>query len=132
MSSLQLAPAVRAELWTRLAEILEDYAENVGTLRVTSELDPDKIRSILAPIDFSTPVVPLEALDFAARNLTRFQTHTPHPRYFGLFNPAPATMGIAGLFDRRVQPSNCCVESQSLRGGGGAAPGSRVWREVRI
>ena len=28
-------------------------------------------------------------------NLWQYQTHTPHPRYFGLFNPAPTTMGIA-------------------------------------
>src|SRR5262249_2175877 len=27
--------------------------------------------------------------------LTRFLVHTPHPGYYGLFNPAPTTMGIA-------------------------------------
>ena len=34
-------------------------------------------------------------VDYAADALTKWQVHTPHPRYFGLFNPAPTTMGIA-------------------------------------
>jgi glutamate/tyrosine decarboxylase-like PLP-dependent enzyme len=63
---------------------------------VTPEaLDPEKIRELLAPFDFARPVDPLEALDFAVESLWRHQVHTPHPRYFGLFNPAPATLGIA-------------------------------------
>lgn len=93
--SLLLSQETRSALWTRLVERMEAYTESVGSGRVTPELDPEKIRALLAPLDFQTPMDPLAALDFAADGLAQFQTHTPHPAYFGLFNPAPATMGIA-------------------------------------
>lgn len=92
---LMLDAEARGELWRRLAEVIETYMKGVGEARVAPELDPEKVRAALAPFDFERPVAPLEALDFAAESLWRGQVHTPHPRYFGLFNPAPATMGIA-------------------------------------
>lgn len=95
---LLLDAPVRERLWRRLAEIAEDYIEHVAEGRVTPELSVEKIRALLERYDFCTPQDPLEALDFAASSLQRFQTHTPHPRYFGLFNPAPTTMGIAADF----------------------------------
>ena len=92
---LMLDAETRDALWRRLIEAIEDYASRVGEARVAPELDPEAIRSLLAPFDFARPVEPLAALDFAVENLWRHQVHTPHPRYFGLFNPAPTTMGIA-------------------------------------
>jgi glutamate/tyrosine decarboxylase-like PLP-dependent enzyme len=53
------------------------------------------MRESLTRFDFAAPVDPREALEFVIRGLCEYQTHTPHPRYFGLFNPAPTTMGIA-------------------------------------
>jgi glutamate/tyrosine decarboxylase-like PLP-dependent enzyme len=38
---------------------------------------------------------PEAAIDLAVAGLTEHQVHTPHPRYFGLFNPAPSAMGVA-------------------------------------
>ncbi len=93
---LMLDEEARRALWKRLVETMEDYAARIDSARVTPELDLDGLRSLLAPFDFDRPVAPLEALDFAVENLWRYQVHTPHPRYFGLFNPAPTTMGIAG------------------------------------
>lgn len=85
----------RAELWRRITEAIEAYAAQVDSGRVTPELNPEKIRSLLEPLDFSKPVEPLQAINFVIDGLSRYQTHTPHPRYYGLFNPAPTTMGIA-------------------------------------
>ncbi len=85
----------RAALWRRLIEIVEDYIERVPSAPVTPPMEPEKIREILRPLNFDAAWEPAAALDFAARNLWRYQTHTPHPRYYGLFNPAPASMGIA-------------------------------------
>lgn len=93
---LMLKAHDRDALWRRLIEAIETYAKEVGQARVTPEgLDVEKIREALAPFDFERPVDPLSALDFAVEGLWRDQVHAPHPRYFGLFNPAPATMGIA-------------------------------------
>jgi glutamate/tyrosine decarboxylase-like PLP-dependent enzyme len=86
----------RAQLWRKLVDAIEAYATKLETGRVTPPLEPGKLRALLARFDFSAPVDALEALDFLVEGLWKFQTHTPHPRYYGLFNPAPTTMGIAG------------------------------------
>lgn len=92
---LQLNADDREALWEQLTTIVEDYVRNVDDMRVAPELDPGKIRDMLKPLDFSHPVAPADAVRIAAEGLSRFQVHTPHPSYFGLFNPAPTTMGIA-------------------------------------
>lgn len=85
----------RQRLWSRIFEVIEDYAGHVAGARVAPVLDLEKIRALIASVDFEHPLTPLEAVDMAARGLWQYQVHTPHPRYFGLFNPAPTTMGIA-------------------------------------
>src|ERR1700675_973271 len=92
---LQLEPEARRQVWRQVEEAMESYARNVSSLPVAPELDPEKIRAALASCTFERGVDPLSAVDFVTRGLTEFQVHTSHPRYFGLFNPAPTTMGIA-------------------------------------
>jgi glutamate/tyrosine decarboxylase-like PLP-dependent enzyme len=92
---LMLDEETRGELWSRLIEAVETYAKGIRKARVAPVLDLEQIRAALAPFDFERPADPLAALDFAVESLWRWQVHTPHPRYFGLFNPAPTTMGIA-------------------------------------
>lgn len=92
---LTLDGETRDALWRRLVEAIEGYTAAVGEARVAPGLDPEEIRAALAPFDFERPVPALEALGFAVEGLWKWQVHTPHPRYFGLFNPSPATMGIA-------------------------------------
>lgn len=92
---LRLERDVRERVWRQVGEAIESYVQELGRSRVTPELDVARIRRLLEPFDFSRPVDPAEALRFAVEGLTRHQVHTAHPRYFGLFNPAPTTMGIA-------------------------------------
>src|SRR4051812_7211690 len=92
---LELDAATRTAVWDELARRIEQYITSVESRRVTPELDPQSIRDVLDAVDFNEPWAPVDAIHFAADALSRFQTHTPHPRYFGLFNPAPTTMGIA-------------------------------------
>jgi glutamate/tyrosine decarboxylase-like PLP-dependent enzyme len=95
---LMLDAETRGELWSRLIEAIETYTREIAGGRVAPELglEPvEQIRGALARFDFERPMAPLEALDFAVESLWKWQVHTPHPRYFGLFNPAPTTMGIA-------------------------------------
>ncbi|MCG3160323.1 MAG: L-2,4-diaminobutyrate decarboxylase [Acidobacteria bacterium] len=85
----------REELWRRLIEVVENYLTKIDTARVAPELDVEKIRGVLAGRDFAEPLGAVESLDFVADAMWRFQVHTGHPRYFGLFCPASTTMGIA-------------------------------------
>jgi glutamate/tyrosine decarboxylase-like PLP-dependent enzyme len=92
---LQLEPAQRQQVWQTLLEIVEQYLQDVQTLPVTPQVTATALRQHLEPFDFQTPCDPVAALQFVAQELRRAQIHTPHPGYFGLFNPAPTTMGIA-------------------------------------
>jgi len=92
---LSLDNRARIQLWEQIVETIETYLARVRQARVAPELDPEKIRSLLIPQTFAQPLSPRQAVDFAVRGLWDYQVHTPHPRYFGLFNPAPTTMGIA-------------------------------------
>ena len=92
---LFLDQATRKRLWSKVTRALEEYAEEVEKGRVTPRLEPGRIRELLEPFDFSRPHDPLAADDFIVNGLHEYQTHTPHPRYYGLFNPAPTTMGVA-------------------------------------
>lgn len=92
---LMLEPRVRDQVWSKIIERIEEYATRVNTTRVSPVLDPERIRSLLQPFDFEQALDPMEAVDFVVQGLWQHQVHTPHRRYFGLFNPAPTTMGIA-------------------------------------
>ncbi len=91
---LDLNAQTRKELWLNLSNIVEKYITEVSQVRVAPELDLEEIRSLLDTINFKKSLNPLEALDFVNYGLWQYQVHTPHPRYFGLFNPAPTTMSI--------------------------------------
>jgi aromatic-L-amino-acid decarboxylase len=99
MQDVLLLPAAeRQELWRRLIEAVESCLRGAGEARVTPEMpqaSAAELRALLAPWDFSVPAAPRTALDFAVDGLSRLQVQTNSPRYFGLFNPAPTSMGIA-------------------------------------
>lgn len=92
---LTLETPERRELWQRLIEAVESYLEKIRESPVAPGFDPEALRQEVARFDFARPADPLEALGFAVDGLWRYQVHTAHPRYFGLFNPAPTTMSIA-------------------------------------
>lgn len=94
-ASLHLAPAARRQALQAAVAEIERYLDAVSGLRVSPPLDREALRALLAPFDFERGIAPEEAIRFAAAALTSHQVHTPHPRYFGLFNPNPTTIGIA-------------------------------------
>ncbi len=77
----------RRQLFSGLLPQLEDYYARTRELRVAPELDPEKIRGIVARFDFSEPLEAGAAVDVVISNLLAGQVHVPHPRYFGLYNP---------------------------------------------
>ncbi len=91
---MMLDEQTRIVLWQRLVEVIEEYTANVNHARVAPYLDADKIRSLLNSITFTQSIDPLQALNFVVQGLWDYQMHVSHPQYFGLFNPAPTTMGI--------------------------------------
>jgi glutamate/tyrosine decarboxylase-like PLP-dependent enzyme len=103
--TLLLAPEERRALWARIADAVERYIDDVEDLHPAPELeptapslDPAVVRAFVERFDFDAPADPVELVDRVVEGLRTYQTQVPHPRYYGLFNPAPATMGIAADF----------------------------------
>lgn len=94
-SRLMLDAESRAGLWRRVLEAVEAYADDVHTLPVRPELEPEAVRAALATADFDKELSPDAALDFVVGLMRKYQTHNSHPRYFGLYDPATTTMGVA-------------------------------------
>ncbi|HEX4064999.1 MAG TPA: aminotransferase class V-fold PLP-dependent enzyme [Acidobacteriaceae bacterium] len=94
-SALGLPRATRIPLWHALIDAIESYRDTVDGLSVSPPLDAPEIRRIAESFTFAAPRNPLQVIEDLVPQLTRYQVHTPHPCYFGLFNPAPSTMSIA-------------------------------------
>jgi len=85
----------RSVLWRQTGDAIDAYIEGVRELPVSTTVEVERIKALLATFDFDEPMPPARALELAVSGLTHFQVHAPHPGYFGLFVPAPATMSIA-------------------------------------
>jgi len=85
----------RRELWSQLDGLIENFISTIPHKPVVDEMTPPQVRELLAGVDFSKPMQPADALRLAADGMSRTHVQVSHPRYFGLFNPAPSTMGIA-------------------------------------
>lgn len=93
--TLLLDSEQRKKVWDSLVQAIEQYIARVRELPASADPDPASVRALVNQFDFSHPTEPDEAVRRAAEALSQTQVHTPHPRYFGLFNPTPTAMGIA-------------------------------------
>lgn len=92
--NLGLDKEKRLQAWIFLSEALESYLEQIGAHQVTPNTDISVIHDILRSYTFEAPKPPLETIGQAFRGLVHHQMQVAHPSYFGLFNPAPTSMGI--------------------------------------
>jgi aromatic-L-amino-acid decarboxylase len=77
---------------------------------VMPSVDMPAFREELAALDFTTPMAARELLEWTIRQLEVGTVHMTHPRYFGLFNPAPSAPAqwadrIAGAFNPQLASS---------------------------
>jgi glutamate/tyrosine decarboxylase-like PLP-dependent enzyme len=86
----------RAELWSEVVAQAEAYFVDVESLPVAPTLDQAELVALLDTFSFDEPGPRIDVLRRFTLELKKHQVHTPHPCYFGLFNPAPAFMGILG------------------------------------
>lgn len=85
----------RQKLWQAVAEVVEKYINGIRELPAAAEPAPEAVRSWLARLDLAHPIPAHDAVTLVSEALSQTQVHTPHPRYFGLFNPTPTAAGIA-------------------------------------
>lgn len=87
-----------------LTEALADAGERMAQGPVTPRLDLPGFRRELAAFDFSAPQPLADALGWIVAQMEHGLVHVNHPRYFGLFNPAPSFPAQCG--DRVVAAFN--------------------------
>ncbi len=95
-SPLEPAPEERLQLLGRLVDVIEAHTAGIRELPVSPTEEPSTLRAAIESYDFQLPREPAATLEEVAGWLRRGIVHTSHPRYFGLFNPRPAFMGILG------------------------------------
>lgn len=86
----------RQDLWQKLIRAIEKYLHDVTQEAVAPDPNVTAIRQLLQKFTFETPLSPDEVLEQVLTGLWHHQLHISHPAHFGLYNPAPTTMGIAG------------------------------------
>lgn len=91
---LDLSTEEQKELGTYTIDQICHYLEHTDEVNVSPELNPAEIVQYAKQIDFHNPVTPQEAVHYIVEGLRRYQVHTAHPGYYGLYNPRPNFMGI--------------------------------------
>lgn len=68
-------------------EKLLDYYDHTHQYRVTPVLDKAAIRNVVRAFEFEKKLDPSKSIYQIINGLIKYSVHTPHPNYFGLFNP---------------------------------------------
>jgi glutamate/tyrosine decarboxylase-like PLP-dependent enzyme len=89
-SALFPAPEERRAQEDRLDALLDAAARRVAAGPVTPDFDRVAFDGALAAFDFAAPVPLAELLGWTVEQLEHGLVQLTHPRYLGLFNPAPA------------------------------------------
>ena len=85
--NFDLNESERKEIWSFLLQKLENYYANTSERRVAPQLDTLRIREHAQKYSFGKALAPTQALQHVLEGLEQYAVHTPHPSYFGLFNP---------------------------------------------
>lgn len=86
--------ATRDALWRRAGELIEAHISRVCDDPDAPIVPERHLPSAHGLLD--APIEPLALLERVAAALESGIVHVDHPRYFGLFNPAPAPLAVLG------------------------------------
>jgi glutamate/tyrosine decarboxylase-like PLP-dependent enzyme len=85
----------RESLLNQAVGEINDFYDRIDDRRVRPDVEAETIREHLSNYDFKSSRDPDRLLDDVAEHMKLWSLHTPHPRYYGLFNPAPSDVGMA-------------------------------------
>jgi glutamate/tyrosine decarboxylase-like PLP-dependent enzyme len=110
VASLFPGRSTRERLDDLLTRELASALERVAQGSVMPTLDKARFRQELAAFEFEQPVPAEQLLQWTISQLEQGTVHMTHPRYFGLFNPAPnfpsqCADRIAGAFNPQLASS---------------------------
>jgi len=86
MTNFDLTPEQREAVWKILLQSLEKFYTHTTDYRVAPALDIADIKNAVAG-DFDQPLEIQQAVEQILQGMEQYTVHTPHPNYYGLFNP---------------------------------------------
>ena len=84
----------RKEVLAATLERIDRYYQNTKDFKASPVLDINNIKDFIGRMNLNKSSIPEEAIDHVLDGLENFSVHTPHPKYFGLFNPRSNFAGI--------------------------------------
>ena len=84
----------RKEILEIVSEKLENYYSSTKDFKTNPDLNIKEIRESILTKDLANGISPDKAIEHVIKGLETFSVHTPHPKYFGLFNPRSNYAGI--------------------------------------
>ncbi len=78
--------AQRNDVWTSLVKQLESYYSETDKHKASVYPSREEVVRFLNA-DFENPIPVEVAIEQVIKGLTDYAVHTPHPQYFGMFNP---------------------------------------------
>ncbi|MEE8149376.1 MAG: hypothetical protein V3T75_02870 [candidate division Zixibacteria bacterium] len=83
------------DLLRQLSDEIEDYSENVASIKPVPQVDLEEIKSYLSEnYSFETPIDLMELSADVSRVMRSWSLHAGHPNYFGLFVPGTKTASV--------------------------------------
>jgi glutamate/tyrosine decarboxylase-like PLP-dependent enzyme len=110
IAGLFCTPEERLRWDNALTEALREARQSVAAGRVAPAVTADVFRARLAAYDFSDARPLSETIAWVIEQMTQGLVQVTHPRYFGLFNPAPSLPAeladrISGSFNPQLATS---------------------------
>src|ERR687895_888069 len=93
-TALLPGPDERRRAYAQLTELIERHLDGIDDLAVAPSASYEELEERLRGFDFGDPVPLEELVEATGGLLSDGIVHTSHPRYFGLFNPAPTFAGV--------------------------------------
>ena len=92
--ALMPASDLRHDLYDRAVSMIEGFYADVENLPASPNVTPEEIRKYLEQFRFQESRDPKMVFEGIGNRLSEWNLHVPHPRYFGLFNPAPGFYSV--------------------------------------
>ncbi|MBL0023704.1 MAG: pyridoxal-dependent decarboxylase [Saprospiraceae bacterium] len=89
---LDLSKKERHLLLNKLIQSFEQFYEHTDKLPVAPKLSKEEIKNFITDRSIESHE---DAFDHVLEGLSKYAVHTPHPMYYGLFNPRSSFAGMA-------------------------------------
>lgn len=118
------APAERKRILALLAAELDSVYAQIPSGRVTPAVDQGQFAAELSHFTYASPIALSDIVSWTVRQLREGIVQISHPRYFGLFNPAPCFPSvladhIAAIFNpqlaaAKTSPAAVAIEAHVI------------------